>query len=797
MPPCDGAIQYMKKILGILIFSVLFVSFAKSQNKHTLSGYITDKSTGEYLFNAGVFIKEINKTVFTNDYGFFSITLPEGKYNIRVVYISFKTYESEVDLRQDQRINISLVPDAIITEEIEITDKRSDENTNSTDMGKMDLDIQTVKALPAFLGEVDILKTIQLLPGVLAAGEGNSGFYVRGGGPDQNLVLLDEAVVYNASHLFGFFSVFNADAVSNLELYKGSMPSQFGGRLASVLDISMKEGNNKKFAVDGGIGLISSRLTVQGPIKKDTSSFIISARRTYIDVLMKPFIKKNSPFRGSGYYFYDLNTKVNYRFSDKDRLFLSGYFGRDVFSFNDAENGFLVKIPWGNATGTARWNHLFSNKLFMNVSAIFSKYDFKFGAEQDQFSFGLISGITDYNAKIDFSYFPNPRHNIKYGANYIFHNFVPSSAEAKSGDVEFDVGGVIKLYGHEAAVYFGDDFDVTDRLRINAGIRYSMFMHVGPFTRYVKDPTTNKNSDTLIYNRGEQVALYHGPEPRFSVRYSLDKKSSVKASFTRNLQYIHLASLSAVSLPTDVWVPSTDRVKPQIGMQYSAGYFRNFFDDTYEASIELYYKDMQNQVEYKEGALPDDDVKDNVDNNFVFGHGWSYGGEVFIKKRTGDFSGWLGYTLAWTKRQFDDINFGKVYYAKFDRRHDVSIALTYNLGKRWIFGAVFVYATGNAITLPNSWYLVENRITYDFGERNSIRMPAYHRIDISATLKGKEHKKFKSSWNFAVYNLYNRKNPYFLYIDSDGSPYDGSLTIKAKQVSLFPILPSVTWNFNF
>jgi hypothetical protein len=578
------------------------------------------------------------------------------------------------------------------------------------------------------------------------------------------------------------------------------MPAQYGGRLASVLDISMKEGNNRQFTAEGGIGLISSRLTLQGPIKKDTSSFIISARRTYIDILMKPFIKDDSPMKGTGYYFYDLNAKVNYRFTDKDRVFLSGYFGRDVFNFRPPSESetdiFVIKIPWGNATATARWNHLFTDKLFMNVSAIFSQYDFSFGAQQDQFEFGLFSGITDWNAKVDFSYFPNPRHNIRFGANYVYHIFIPSSAEARSGDVQFDVGDAIKLHGHETAIYVGDDFDISEKFRLNIGCRYSLFAHVGPFTRYVKDPTTNKNSDTLVYAPGEIVKLYHGPEPRLSARYTLDKVSSIKAGFTRNLQFVHLASLSAVSLPTDVWVPSTDRVQPQLGYQYSVGYFRNFKENTYETSVEVYYKDMQNQVEYKEGALPDDDVKDNVDNNFTFGRGWSYGVELFLKKRTGDFNGWIGYTLAWTKRKFENLNNGEVFYAKFDRRHDISVALIYDY-KRWTFGAVFVFATGNAITLPESWYIIENRLTYEYAPRNSIRMPPYHRLDLSATLHGKPKKRFTSDWVFSVYNVYNRMNPYFLYIDADGDPYDGSLTIKAKQVSLFPILPSVTWNFKF
>ncbi|MFN3343387.1 MAG: TonB-dependent receptor [Flavobacteriales bacterium] len=790
--------MHHSRIAFLVVSFFLFISIPSfSQEKFTVSGYVKDGATGEYMMAANVYVIETQKGTTTNGYGFYSITLPKGKYKLKFSFIGYQDLTKDVELNGNTTLNVQLNPDSYQIDEIEVVADGAKENTNSTDMGRVGLDVEKIKTLPAFMGEVDIMKTIQLLPGVQAAGEGNSGFYVRGGGPDQNLILLDEAVVYNASHLFGFFSVFNADAVRNVELYKGSMPANFGGRLASVVEVSMKEGNSKEVKVDGGIGLISSRLTVQGPIKKDTSSFMISGRRTYIDVLMKPFIKESSPFRGTGYYFYDLNAKFNYRFNDKDRLFFSGYFGKDVFDFGNKDAGFGVRIPWGNATATVRWNHLFNSKLFMNVSAIYSKYDFQFAASQDDFEFAIFSGIQDWNGKLDFFYLPNPRHNIKFGSFYTYHTFIPSSATARQGDLEFDTGDRVKLFAHEAAVYFNDDFDLTEEIRISAGLRYSAFNQVGPFKRYVKDPTLGTTIDTIHYSSGESVKLYHGPEPRLSMRYTLNKVSSLKAAYTRNLQFIHLASLSAVSLPTDVWVPSTDRVNPQIGNQYSIGYFRNLKKDAYETSVEVYYKTMQNQVEYREGAQPDDDVKDNPDNNFVFGYGWAYGAEFFLKKRSGKFNGWVGYTLSWTKRRFDDLNSGEWFYAKFDRRNDVSLALVYEPNKKWTFGAVFVYAQGNAITLPYSWYMVQDQVVFEFAPRNSLRMPAYHRLDLSATRKGKETKKFKSSWNFSIYNVYSRLNPYFLYVDISGSPIDGTLTIKAKQVSLFPILPSVTWNFSF
>ena len=784
----------MRFITVIFLFLSCSISVT-AQKKVTISGYLKDVSSGEDLIGASVFIKETMKGTTANTYGFFSFSLDPGEYTLIASYVGFDTYEQKISLTEDVRININLTPTAIEMKDVVVTGEKST-NTESTEMGRATIDIDKVKSLPAFMGEADPMKTIQLLPGVLSAGEGNSGFYVRGGGPDQNLILLDEAVVYNASHLFGFFSVFNADAVKNIELYKGTMPSNFGGRLASVVDVTMKDGNNQKFEVDGGVGLIASRLTVQGPIKKNKASFLVSGRRTYIDVVARPFIKESSPFKGTGYYFYDLNAKLNYKFSDKDRVYLSGYLGKDKFYFKDSDAGFEAEIPWGNATATARWNHLYSDKLFSNLSLIYSKYDFSFGAIQDQFEFKLFSGIQDYNAKLDYHWFPANRHKVKFGANYVYHTFIPSNATARSGEVTFNTGDIVKLFGHEGAVYFSDDFDVTEKFRLNVGARYSGFAHMGPFTRYLKDPTTGQNSDTIVYNRGDVVKFYHGIEPRMSMRYAINKTSSVKAAYTHNLQYIHLASLSTVSLPTDVWVPVTDRTKPQIGDQYSVGYFKNLKQDMYEASVEVYYKTMKNQVEYREGAQPDDDVLDNIDNNFVFGKGWSYGAEFFLKKRHGDFNGWIGYTLAWTKRQFDDINLGEVFYAKFDRRNDASVALTYNY-KKWTFGLVFIYATGNAITLPNSWYIIDNTITYEYAPRNTIRMIPYHRLDLSATYHFKKREKFSSELNISVYNVYSRLNPYFLYINTEGDPYNGSLTIKAKQVSLFPILPSVTYNFKF
>jgi len=783
-----------KKYLLIILF--IFLSTIIFAQKYTISGYVKDNSSGEELIGANVYIKELLKGTTSNQYGFYSITLPKGKYTLQVSFIGYQDFSKEIDLTKNVKLNINVKPKIIQTKEIVISSERG-KNVESTQMGAVKLPVEKIKELPAFMGEVDVLKTIQLLPGVQSGGEGNTGFYVRGGGPDQNLILLDEATVYNASHLFGFFSVFNADAIKDINLIKGGMPANYGGRLSSVLDISMKNGNMKKYQADGGIGLISSRLTIQGPIKKDTASFIISGRRTYADMIIQPFIKKDAKAKGSKYYFYDFNAKINYKLSEKDRLYLSAYTGRDVFKFTSPSGGFLADINWGNATGSLRWNHLFTDKLFMNTTLIYTNYDFSFGATQNDFQLKLFSGITDYNAKIDFTFFPTIRNNVKFGINYIFHEFQPSSVSAKIGETELNLGGIIKEYANDGAIYITDDFDLTDKIKINAGVRGTLFQQVGPFDRYINNEL-GQVKDTIHYDKWENIVIYKHIEPRLSIRYSLPYNSSLKASYTQNYQYIHLASASSMSMPADLWVPSSTVVKPQFGTQYSVGYFKNFKDNVFETSIELYYKDLKNQIEYADGSMPGEDVGQNADNSFVFGTGKSYGVELFIKKRLGKTTGWIGYTLSKTTKTFPDLNLGEPFPAKYDRRHDVSFIATHELNKKWIFSVVWVYATGNSLTLPIGRYIIDGRIINEYGDRNSYRMAPYHRMDISITYKpNHKNKKIHSTWNLSVYNVYNRHNPYFIYYETTGSLVEGNLDIKAKQVSLFPILPSITWNFNF
>lgn len=784
----------MKKTI-ILLWMLISPILIFAQNKYTLSGYIKDAATGEDLIGANVYVKaDVIVGTATNVYGFFSMTLPEGTYEVVFSYIGYENQVQTVALNSDQRINISLKQGEVL-QEVVIEDERSDANVQSTDMGTVELNIEQIKTIPVLFGEVDILKTIQLLPGVGGAGEGNTGFYVRGGGPDQNLILLDEAVVYNTGHLFGFFSVFNSDAIKNVTLIKGGMPAQYGGRLSSVVDVQMKEGNNKEYQAEGGIGLIASRLTLQGPIVKDKSSFIISARRTYIDALVTPFLK-GTDFEGNGYYFYDLNTKMNYKFNDKNRIFLSGYFGQDIFNYSAPDNSLNVTVPWGNATGTARWNHLFSDQLFMNVSAIYNSFDFSVESQFQDFNFNLFSGVRDWNGKVDFDYYPGSNHAIKFGANYIFHNFTPYSAQGSFDDVEFSTDTLSNKYAHESGIYIQDEFDITDRLKVNIGLRGNYFAQVGPYNDIIYAADNQTILDTVYYGPGDIIADYYGLEPRFNARFILDPQSSVKVGITYTNQYIHLVSSATSTLPTDLWIPSSEKVKPQIGIQYSVGYFRNFADNKFETSIEVYYKDLQNQIEYADGYVPE--LGTDIEDNFVFGRGRSYGAEFFIKKAKGKFNGWIGYTLSKTERQFDDLQTGKSWFpTKYDRTHDLEIVAIYNFSDRWDFSSTFVYATGQATTIVESFYVIGGELQTDYGPRNGYRMPAYHRWDISATLNNKPGKKFESSWNFSVYNVYSRKNPYFIYTTWEGDFAYGSVDVQAKQVSIFPIIPSVTWNFKF
>lgn len=764
-----------------------------AQKKVSLSGYVKDVASGESLIGASIYVEEAQTGVTSNLYGFYSISLPPGTYTLVVSYMGFATRKEVMQLSANQTRDIDMTEEGIMTEEVVITDKRRDENVNTTQMGVTTLTTERIKKLPVLFGESDILKAIQLLPGVQSAGEGNSGMYVRGGGPDQNLVLLDDAVVYNTGHLFGFFSIFNSDAIKNVTLIKGGMPASYGGRLSSVLDVSMKEGNIKEYHGEGGLGLIASRLTLEGPIKKEKGSFMLSGRRTYIDVVSKPFLNEN--VKGTGYYFYDANLKANYRLGKKDRIYLSGYFGRDVFTFNSKDSEFSLHMPWGNATGTVRWNHQFNDKLFLNTTAVYNDYNFEFSGGQQNIDIKLASGIRDWNFKTDLDYYAAFGHHFKAGAVYTFHTLSPSQISGKSGGTEFAPDNALRKYAHEAAIYVQDEFDPAPWLKVNVGLRYSMFAQVGPYTGY-RFGSNGEKADSTLYGSGDLVKAYSGLEPRLNLRFALNQLTSIKASVSRTNQYIHLVANNGSTLPTDIWVPSTLLVRPQQSWQYALGVYRNFLDNMFESSIEVYYKDMRNQIEYRSGYTPTSFRDTELD--FVFGRGYAYGAEFYLNKTSGKFTGWIGYTLSWSWRLFEDLNKGQRFPAKYDRRHDLSIVGSYEFNPKWTVSGVFVYGTGNAITLPTGFYFIEQNLIQDNSAINQYRIFPYHRMDLSViyTPRGQTNKRWKGSWALSVYNVYNRYNPYILFVDTKGTLQQGT-SVSVKQISIFPILPSITYNFKF
>lgn len=787
-------IKFYLLLLSLTVFSTnLF-----ADDKVTLSGFVKDISSGENLPAATINIVELKKGINTNTYGFFSISLPKGKYTIRITYLGFEPLIQEVNLTENKKITFELTPKSVSSKEIVIkSNARKDANVKGTEMGMHQLSMESIKKLPVILGEVDVLKALQLLPGVSSAGEGQSGFYVRGGGPDQNLILLDDATVYNTGHLFGFFSVFNGDAIKSVTLIKGGMPANYGGRLSSVVDINMKEGNNKKYQVEGGIGLIASRLSIQGPIIKNKASFMLSARRTYIDALIKPFVKKTSAFRGSGYYFYDVNAKMNYILNKKDRLYLSGYFGKDVFTFNSKERTFKANIPWGNATATARWNHEFNNKLFMNTTAMYNTYNFAFNGDQRDFSVKLFSGIKDWTIKNDIDYYTKYNHSLKFGGQYTYHTFTPSTISGRADTIEFAPDQSFKKYAHEMALYALDEFDLGKKIKINVGLRYSSFMQVGPYTRYTFD-ANDKKIDSVRYTSGATVNTYGGFEPRFNLRYAINPITSIKASVAKTYQYLNLVTNNGSTLPTDIWSPSSYFVRPQKAWQYSLGFFKNFLDNKLETSVEVYYKDMKNLLEFREGYTPNS-LRD-VDYDFVFGNGYAYGAEFFINKTRGRWTGWLGYTLSWTYRDFSKLNLGERFLSKFDQRHNISLTSTYELNKKWTLSGVWVFGSGNRISIPTELYAINGGIYQNYDKLNNYSLPPYHRLDLGATYNPKpdSKKRLKGSWVFSIYNVYSRQNPYFVYLDIEGGVNSSNgVKLAVKQVSIFPILPSITYNFKF
>ena len=781
----------MKQFFTFLLLFALLTG--QAQQKYTVSGTITDAKTGESLMGVNVFLKSNpQKGVVSNYYGYYALRLAAGTHTLVFNSIGYKDREITVSLNKNVKYDIKLVPASETLEEVVINQKTKVRNVRSTVLGTHAIKVKTINNLPVLFGEKDILKIIQLLPGVKPAGEGQSGFYVRGGNIDENLILLDEAPVYNASHVLGFFSVFNSDAIRDVKLYKGHIPARYGSRLSSVLEMRMKEGNNQKLHGQGGIGLISSRFTLEAPIVKDKASFLISGRRTYVDLLFKTF-SNNEGVDNTSLYFYDLNVKTNWRINQNNRLFLSGYFGRDIFGYSEDYNSF--GFSWGNATTTLRFNHIFNSRLFSNTSLIFSDYNYLIKLEDKghtNFYFDLGAGIQDMSIKNDFNYFLNDRHKINFGFDITHHSLKPSTFSSSEFSEELEKLNLTNRYAFENALYLSDKFNISDRLKLYYGLRYTNFIHLGggDFTKYNEQGAPEF---THHYNRWQAVKTFHGLAPRISLSYAFNDKHSVKTAFSKTYQFLHLMTNSSSSNPTDVWMPSGLNIPAQKSYQTSFGYFRNLLDGNLEFSAEVYYKTMHNVVDYKTGAQIT--LNPEIEKDLLYGQGKAYGLELLLRKKQGKLNGWISYTLSRSLKQFDGVNNGKWFSARQDRIHDISVVMNYKLSSRVDFGAVWVYYTGNAVTFPAGFYQIDGQEYPYFTERNGGRMPNYHRMDVSLTLHNKPEKKFRSNWNFAIYNAYGRLNPYFIYFREDWE-HNGQ-TLKAKQFTLFRWVPSISYNFKF
>ena len=788
----------MRKLLSMLTFCVS-ICLVSAQEKFTISGYITDYESGETLIGATALVKELGNGAVSNEYGFYSISVPEGSYTLEFSYIGFGNIIKSVSLSANYKLDVELGEMKNELAEVVVTAKEEDSNVREVSMSVNKLDITTIKSMPTLLGEVEIIRSLQLLPGVNSVGEGATGFNVRGGSIDQNLILLDEAPVYNSSHLFGFFSVFNPDAVKDVKLYKGGIPSRYGGRLSSILDVRMKEGNKKKLNINGGVGFIFSRLSVEAPIIKDKSSLIVAARRSYIDVLAKPFLSES--LNGSELNFYDLTLKTNYDINDKNRLFISGYFGRDNFGFGD-QAGF----NWGNKTGTIRWNHLFSERLFSNLTFYFSDYDYqiKFG-DDSQNKFDWNASIQNIGVKPEFSFFLKPGNLLKFGGQSILYTFDPGNAVGVSEGEERDFS-LPQKYAMENAVYVENEIDITTTIKANYGLRLSSFTYLGKGTAYeYADGIPGERryaTSATEYDDWESIKTYYNFEPRLSLQMQLSSNNSIKASYNRTTQYIHLVSNTTAATPVDVWTPSTNNIRPSTADQVAFGYFQNLNDNTYELSAEVYYKTMNNLVDYIDGA--DLLLNQFIEGDLIEGEGRAYGIELMAKKTKGKFNGWLSYTLARTERQTPGINGGEWYASRFDQLHNLSLTGFYEINDRWTTSANFAFNTGSPTTFPTTRYTIQGFVVpHNANEvRNNVRLPNYHRLDLSITRKGKikEGKRWTGDWVFSVYNVYNRKNAFSIFFaQEDGRiPIGSSVNTDAYRLSVIgSFIPSVSYNFKF
>ncbi len=766
----------------MLLLSVIIFKVSAINEKYTISGHIRDNNTGEDLIGATVYVKELNSGTVTNVYGFYSLTLPAGKYSLEYTYIGYQPKVKEISLTENITLNVELLPKSEAIEGVEISAEASDRNIVSNEMSVEKLQMKSVKKIPALMGEVDVIKAIQLLPGVSTTSEGSTGYTVRGGGADQNLVLLDEATVYNSSHLLGFFSVFNNDAVKDIKLYKGDMPPKYGGRLSSILDIRMKEGNMKEYKFTGGIGLLSSRLTVEGPVIKDKTSFVASGRRSYFDLFLP--LSKEKEVRKSKLYFYDLNMKINHKFNENNRLYASGYFGRDVF-YNE-----FARMGFGNQTFTLRWNHLFSKKLFSNFTVIKSKYDYELGTAEDQPNSVLWkSNLQDFSGKMDFNYYLNTKNTVKFGGIVTLHDFYPADIRGIGDSTIFDRYVMPNNYALEYAGYLSNEQKLTKSLTLKYGVRWSFFNRLGRDTVYNYDENYDV-TDTSIYGKNEPFSPYNGLEPRVGLNYVINKKNAVKASYSRTRQYVHLARNSTAGTPLDIWFPSSEHVNPQVADQVAVGYFRNFRNNTIETSVETYYKDMQHVIDFKDHAILL--LNRQLEGELRFGDAWSYGVETMVRIKEGRLNGWVSYTYSRSFRKVKAIQ-DDPYPAFYDKPHDVSIVLNYELKDNIVLSGNWVYSTGNAVTFPAARAELAGLVVPIYSDRNGYRMPDYHRLDLGLTVKDKPVNP-NHELVFSIYNAYNRKNAWIInFVTEDDDPSD----VYAEKTYLFPIIPSITYNFYF
>lgn len=784
------------KKLILIVFFLILATGLKAQQTFTISGNVKDITDGEALIGVNVYAKEQKQGTSTNVYGFFSITLPAGENTITFSYVGYQSSIITVSLSENITRNIDLQPEGNILNEVVISEEAADHNVKSVEMSVNKVEMKTIKKMPALLGEVDVIRSIQFLPGVSSVGEGASGFNVRGGAIDQNLVLLDEAPVYNSSHLMGFFSIFNPDAVKDVKLIKGGIPAQYGGRVSSILDVRMKEGNNKKMEFSGGIGTIFSRFSLEAPIVKEKGSFILALRRSYIDILAKPFL--NSDLKDVKFYFYDFTAKANYRINDKNTVYLSGYFGRDVFG---ADFGF----DWGNSTTSFRWNHVFNNKIFLNTTVFYSNYDYSLDSDvsgdNTEDVFRWKSNIKNYSIKPDFTWYLNGNNTISFGGQSIIYNFKPGAASISSGGENQNIN-LSQKNAAETALYIGNEQKISRNVTLNYGLRYSMYNYFGAdYAYYYNENGPPGDRKELLREEAitddKSIQRYNNLEPRFAVNVSLNPTTSLKVGYNHLAQYIHLLSNTTASSPLDVWAPSTNNIKPQISDQIAVGLFKNFKSNMYEASVEVYYKTLQNQIDYVRNA--DLILNPYVEGDLLYGKGRAYGAEFFVKKNKGILNGWVSYTLSRTEKKIDGINNNEWFLNRIDKLHNVSVVGIYEATKKWSFGATFTFMTGTPASFPTSKYIWQgNAIPHNYyDERNGYRIPASHRLDLSATLQNKHalFKRGESEWVFSVYNVYNRKNPFSVYVRQNED--DPSKT-EAVQYSIFAsFLPSVTYNFKF